>query len=147
VSATPVVARPGFADRSFGRDGIVELDVEPTGSNLSDAIAIDLKGRILVLTRSVGDRSTLLRLTSRGRLDRSFGNVGKVALTGGPWSALAVGGEGRIEVAGAWDGAIFVARYGRSGLPDPGFGGGTGMSSSGSIPDSRPRQEGNCRSG
>ena len=127
MSATPVVARPGFADPSFGRDGIVELDVEPTGSNLCDAIAIDPKGRILVLTRSAGDRSTLLRLTSRGRLDRSFGNAGKVALTGGPWSALAVGGDGRIEVAGAWDGAFFVARYGRSGLPDPGFGGGTGM--------------------
>jgi uncharacterized delta-60 repeat protein len=126
-SAAVSFADPGKPDGSFGRHGIVRLDVDPSSSNVSDEIEIDANGRIVVLTRSADDQSKLLRLTPSGSRDRSFGEGdGSVSMPGGPWTALAIQPDGRILVAGAREGTFFIARYDRSGRLDPGFGAGSG---------------------
>jgi uncharacterized delta-60 repeat protein len=127
-ATTPALASPGDADHSFGIGGIVKLDVDPSSSNVDDEVALDSRGMVVVLTRSAEDRSSLLRLTPAGSLDRRFGGGdGIVSLPDGPWTALAVQPDGGLLVAGAWTGTFHVARYDEAGYLDPGFGGGSGM--------------------
>jgi uncharacterized delta-60 repeat protein len=76
----------GRLDRNFGEDGKSALMPSPGTQFLPEALAIDSKGRALVAGTSLysdseglqGESATVYRLTTRGRLDPTFG-VGGVA--------------------------------------------------------------------
>jgi len=127
----------GRLDRSFSGDGRVTVDF---GHRLSDGVhglASGRNGRI-VLAGSSGKRGavpriSVARLLANGRLDRSFGAVGrrltKPGRYGGYANAVVQQPDGRIVVAGrVFDDNRFdtsawaLARYGRRGALDRSFG-------------------------
>jgi uncharacterized delta-60 repeat protein len=122
--AEPSLAAPGYPDPTFGHRGVVKLDLDHTSDVVSADVAGDRQRGFAVVTRSADEHSLLVRLTSSGSLDGSFGDAGIVALPGGPWNAVEFAGGGAIVVAGSRDGEFAVARYSSGGAPDPSFGGG-----------------------
>lgn len=117
----------GSPDPGFGRRGSVVL-----GSARGDAaydVAVDRAGRTLVAGEGgPGADIVVARLTRRGGLDRGFGRRGRATVDLGGidlGTALALGRDGRIVVAGATtegDGDMAVARLRPDGRPDAGFG-------------------------
>jgi uncharacterized delta-60 repeat protein len=131
-----VVARyraDGKLDRSFGRRGLVTLDLRPHDSSIDD-VAVLRDGRILVAGHghprpgtAGGPAVWCFRRT--GALDRSFGLRGKAVIgnDGGVATALRVDRTGRVVVVGrggASLGDFLVARLGPGGRPDRSFGAG-----------------------
>ena len=135
----------GDLDSSFGADGSVEVDPwrldrsEEDFSYYSGDAALDRRGRIVVaVARSAGLENSflgLVRLTPRGRLDRSFGKGGGVrSAPRGPlvWAAarnLLIEPNGGLVVAGAmtedsyWsDTYPTLARFRPGGRSDKRFG-------------------------
>ena len=89
--------RNGLPDPSFGRNGIA--DVFFPFSAQPFAVARDHRGRIVVaggdcvdtygcVGGPAGKEATFIRLTPRGRLDRSFGKRGRVQLSFGKGGAV-----------------------------------------------------------
>jgi uncharacterized delta-60 repeat protein len=120
----------GRPDRSFGSRGAVLL--RKKNELLGAELAIDRSGRIVVATRFQGlNRGGLLvlRLTTRGRLDSSFGRGGEREVGFGTQSFLGsatVDGAGRVYVAGAEfpNRTLSVLRLTSRGSLDRGFGSG-----------------------
>jgi uncharacterized delta-60 repeat protein len=131
----------GVLDPSFGGgDGLVDVDIGD--ADFASAVALDASGRIVVAGSTNPDISTpsqfaVLRLTSAGVVDTSFGGDGIVTTDVGPDGAdtangVAIDGNGRIVLAGTSQGAadvdFAVVRYTAAGLLDTaGFGGGDGI--------------------
>jgi uncharacterized delta-60 repeat protein len=130
----------GTLDPRFGGDGKVTTDFGDR-SAFALAVAIQADGKIVAAGTSFrcgGDDAVfaLARYRRSGRLDRTFGNDGKVTTEiGSPCeedthiSALAIQPDGKIVVAGsghpdgAGSGSTFVvARYDSEGALDPTFG-------------------------
>lgn len=107
--------------------------VYSTGGSTLNAVATDSKGRIIVAGAAARDGRGLVvviaRLTSRGLLDPTFSQDGRVALAlaprGGLNSAGATGisltADGRIVVAGYSPGGPFVLRFNADGTLDDTF--------------------------
>jgi uncharacterized delta-60 repeat protein len=115
-------APPGSPQPSFGDGGVVRVDPDPAENNAWDEIALDERGRTVVLTRSREEHGVLLRLLPDGSPDPGFGGGGRVPLPGGPWRGLALQPDGRIVVAGAIAREMALMRFAESGGPDPSFG-------------------------
>lgn len=120
--------RHGRPVRSFGRRGLV---LGPPASLRVIGSARQRDGKIVVLTS--GGRfkaAAVYRLTTAGKLDRSFNRTGRARVSVGGSTfdprALALNPSGAIGVAGTvLDGTDFdaaVARLTPTGQPDPGFG-------------------------
>ncbi|HWG98960.1 MAG TPA: hypothetical protein VNV66_06480 [Pilimelia sp.] len=103
----------GSPDPSFGTGGTVRTDVTGTGgASTVSAVARQSDGRLVVVgtawPRTADSRFAVVRYLPDGSLDPSFG-AGGIVLTQIPFSvagsrsyatAVAVGGDGRIVVAG-----------------------------------------------
>ncbi|MEU2835206.1 hypothetical protein ABZ667_42545 [Streptomyces lavendulae] len=122
----------GRLDPTFGNNGKVTTDFN-YGYDQANSIAVQPDGRIVAAGYSSwNDHTTfaLARYDSRGRLDPTFGNNGKVTTDlGGDYNqanGVAVQSDGRIVAAGysSWnDHATFmIARYRVNGQLDKGFG-------------------------
>ena len=123
----------GGLDTSFGVQGKFVLDVSGAGSlDETAAVAVLPSNKILVAgdTSTVqGRRLVVLRLTSDGKLDHTFGGGDGIVMTSfGTGSsfghAMAVMGDGRFLVCGDFQGQshpMAVARYQANGSPDTTF--------------------------
>lgn len=88
----------GSIDKSFGRDGVFRFPKAGV-SVCAGAVTIDSRDRVIGTARIVykNNRRTrvVFRLTTLGKLDKSFGNGGIVRLGAGNWgSPLGWGGTG-----------------------------------------------------
>lgn len=115
----------GRLDARFGLGGIVTVDFFPGGSgpeeDQAQAVAVQKDGRIVVAGRVFGAINPdfgLVRLTSTGRLDESFGASGRVStdFSGGIDTAnvVTLQPDGRILAAGfsrGETGDFALARY------------------------------------
>ena len=124
----------GNLDTSFGSGGKVTTAVG-SGNDNSYSVALQNDGMIVVVGGSVGASGftdmTLVRYTSSGALDSSFGSGGKVTTPIGTGSSrgysVAVQSDGEIVVAGhafisGNNNDIAVARYTNTGALDSTFG-------------------------
>lgn len=119
----------GAIDNSFSLDGRA-LAPMPSAPVTTD-IAIDSLGRIVVcgyLGSGTARDAFLLRFTSGGERDESFGNQGLVLLdhnnTANDFTAIAIQSDNRIVATGNLQVAtndIVIARFGESGLLDASF--------------------------
>jgi uncharacterized delta-60 repeat protein len=104
------LSRDGSRDRVFGSDGVVRLPFGRRHRCGADAIAVQPDGRVLVagyvqavVDRKVVEEPAVMRLLADGRVDRSFGKGGLVAVPIGRKGfagAIAVAPSGGIVVAG-----------------------------------------------
>ncbi len=125
--------RDGSTDPAFDGDGLATID--SGGAERLHGVAVQPDGGIVVTGfTTVGRDAAVYRLTPAGRLDAGFDGDGARGLDLGD-SAIAQGvavqPDGRIVIAG-WtttgdDTDAFVARFTGTGLPDPAFGGGDGV--------------------
>lgn len=127
----------GSLDSDFGTEGKVTTDFSGA-SDIAGGLAVQADGRVIVAGgadnfATTGFDFALARYTTRGALDPSFGDGGKVTthFVGNldVARAIALQAEGRIVVAGAAGdssnrmGADFaLARYDGNGRLDPSFG-------------------------
>lgn len=140
--AAPIVMRllpNGRPDTSFGEKGLVAPDPRSVPSDALHAVAIQPGGRIVAVgarnekPRNGPPAGLVVAYRPNGRIDRSFGNDGRVlffsrknrfATTG--LFGLAVLPSRKILVVGYRAGRLFVARLGVDGDLDRRFGGGDG---------------------
>jgi uncharacterized delta-60 repeat protein len=128
----------GRLDPSFGRNGRVltafrKYPGEKFAIANAISVAVESEGKIVAAGWSGGTNAassaTLVRYTSRGRLDPSFGEGGKVVLSShhGGLTAVAVEPDGKIVALG-WIGqpmgppTVVVLRFTTGGELDPSFG-------------------------
>jgi uncharacterized delta-60 repeat protein len=125
--------RNGTLDATFGTGGKVEVGsglLRDVGVN---AVALQRDGKIVVAGYGPARKQshfTVARFTSRGAIDRSFGNGGKVATVLGYSSypsALAIQEDGKIVAAGRVEvpnsgSQLGLARYLPNGQADRDFG-------------------------
>lgn len=90
-------------DRSFGQQGLVRLSI-PYGNIEGNTLTTFADGKIMIggTWTFLGSTTLLFRLTSRGRLDPSFGNGGIAQTNFSDWNSI-------YSTAVAPDGSIFVA--------------------------------------
>jgi uncharacterized delta-60 repeat protein len=122
----------GRLDRSFGRRGVVTVDLRPHDSSIRDVVVLR-DGRILVaghghLGRGTAGGPAVWCFRKSGALDRSFGTNGKAVIgnDGGVATALGLDRTGRVVVVGRGGAALgdfLVARLNANGRPDRSFGG------------------------
>ena len=134
-----VLAPPAFGkgrlDDTFGVNGIVTLHGEtpPPTNNVPvpGQIRVAPEHSTLVTEQSWAcfgegclQRLFLKRYDADGRLDRSFGDEGRLAVTNGVegTALLALDSSGRILVAWSEGPGIFLRRLAANGAPDPSFG-------------------------
>jgi uncharacterized delta-60 repeat protein len=122
-------AQAGHLDTTFGSAGIFtfSLTTNNGSSNQASAVALQSDGKIVVAGQ-LGSRSGLLRLTSNGSLDSSFGKGGVVVTKIGGvilqnFGGLAIQSDGKIVVAATGVPARGqVARFNSNGSLDTAFG-------------------------
>ena len=102
-----VLGPAGSLDPSFGSNG---LAAEPVDSNMDDAIALMqlADGSVLVggPATPAGDEAVLVRFTSEGALDQSFGNGGWIQI---PFDGAGIDATGAIRFGQQSDGKIVLA--------------------------------------
>jgi uncharacterized delta-60 repeat protein len=124
----------GTLDTTFGSTGVVTTSIGP-GDDYGRAVAIQDDGRIVAAGYASNGSDydfTLVRYTTSGALDTTFGSTGVVTTPTGPGSGraydVAIQEDGGIVAAGeAWNGSdsdIAVVRYTLSGALDTTFGNG-----------------------
>jgi uncharacterized delta-60 repeat protein len=124
----------GTLDASFGTGGKVTTDIGTNSNDPANAMAVQSDGKILVAGYSdasgAGD-FVVVRYSSNGTLDASFGTGGKVITdigtnSGDQATAMAVQSDGKILVSGASSAGIgsdfAVLRYNSDGTLDASFG-------------------------
>ena len=123
----------GALDASFGNGGKVTTDFGSNTDDYGTSVAVQGDGKIIVAgySRTAFDYEfALVRYTTAGALDASFGSAGKVitdfAGNDDYGNSMAVQSDGKIIVAGySYYGDNFeVARYTAEGALDPSFGSG-----------------------
>lgn len=119
----------GSIDSTFGIHGLATISPGNLDSK-STTSAIQTDGKIIIGGHA-GGNFALVRLTSSGNLDQSFGDSGKVVTAIGTHgaadvNALALQSDGKIIAAGnSYDGTFHyftLIRYEANGLVDSGFG-------------------------
>lgn len=94
----------GSLDKSFGVDGKATTKIVP-GNDVPRAVKIDAEGRIVVAGFNGHSKFTVVRYSSEGVLDSSFGREGIAIITFSPGgtdtlNALAIQADGKIVVGG-----------------------------------------------
>jgi len=127
--------RDGELDASFGSAGVVTTEVGQA-ADVARAIAVDSKGRIVVAgttSGTVGLDFAVVRYSTDGKLDESFGSKGKTVVSFGDdvdtAYALVLQSDGKIVIGGdssrgsSQSGLDFaLLRLDSDGKPDPSFG-------------------------
>ena len=146
-----VVARftpRGTLDRSFGRRGRLAIHLPGASAGGARSVALFRDGRILVAgTFTIGGvrRFSALRLQPRGHLDENFGTGGVVVTgpAGAQLEAMALQPEGELVLAGSVPAgprrSVLVMRLLADGAPDPVFGRGGVVDSTGAQLAGRAR--------
>lgn len=110
----------GSLDASFGAGGWMVTDLPLS------RIVVEPGGRIIATSPGPDWTSNMLvRFTAEGMPDPTFGDDGRVTLALPPdayVAPIALTPDGRIVVSGVVGSDFAVARYTRSGAPDPSFG-------------------------
>ena len=139
VGAGGAQAAGGALDPSFGRGGKVSTDVGIKSWDVASAVAVQADGKIVVAGWSAAKTSNdfaLVRYTTSGKLDASFGRGGKVLTSLGIEgndlaNAVVVQPDGKIIAAGSSDKHMVegpgtsdfaLVRYTTSGTLDASFG-------------------------
>ena len=120
-----VLAQAGHLDRTFGTNGIFTLSLANSQAN---AVALQSDGKIVVAGQ-LGNKSGLIRLSTNGSLDNTFGSGGVVVVNhfGGDINQVIIGmaiqSDGKIVAAatGVPQGGQ-VARFNTNGTLDTTFG-------------------------
>jgi uncharacterized delta-60 repeat protein len=123
---------PGALDRGFGRDGVATLsdpflEFRPAFSGLQPGGGVVLGATATVPGSTAGPGLVVARFTPGGKLDRGFGDGGRVetGLTGGRAAVSADGGFVAAAATGdPFGGELELHRYTRAGALDPAFGSG-----------------------
>jgi len=120
----------GTLDTSFGTGGMVTTAIG--AASAINSVAIQSDGKIVVAGTSCPDwwggysDIALARYNSDGTLDTSFGSGGTVitviGAANGVGDSLAIQPDGKIVVAGYWNGDIALVRYNSDGALDASFG-------------------------
>jgi uncharacterized delta-60 repeat protein len=132
VGVGGAVGAPGDLDTSFSTDGMVMTDIGGS-TDYGGGVVVDSAGRVIVAGYSDNGSTydfAVVRYTSAGVLDTSFGTDGKVTTAIGTSNdggyAVVVDSAGRIVVAGSSDNGsdddFAVVRYTSSGVLDTSFG-------------------------
>lgn len=116
----------GSLDNSFGENGVVTATAYI--NDQANAVAIQPDGKILIsgqsfLGGSAGYQTVVMRFSSTGVVDNSFGTNGKVTIT--PLqntNTMALQSDGKILVAGAMNDNFGMARLNTNGTLDTSFG-------------------------
>ncbi len=149
ITALPghVLAAAGDLDTSFGTNGIVNTDFY-SRKDIGYSVAVQSDGKIVLAgkanTESSSDNFALVRYTSDGTLDSSFGVGGKQTLDFNNGldvgSAVTILSDGKILLAGKATPSsaqeFAVARFTSSGMVDTSFGtNGKATTSMGTLTD------------
>ncbi len=128
--------RNGTLDPGFGSGGIATTPVVGTNSDRANGVALQPDGKIIAAGEtqdlsSDADDFALVRYTTNGDPDPTFGSAGIVTTSVGPdydsAEDVVVQRSGRIVAAGFTFGTptrFAIVRYGPGGTPDPSFGSG-----------------------
>jgi uncharacterized delta-60 repeat protein len=111
------------ADSSFGTAGKTQVGFG-TGFDIANAILVQPDGKIVIAGATNTDL-LLVRLTSNGLLDATFGSGGRVIQDLGDFEeadALSQAANGQLIVAGSTDTDLLLARYNTNGSLDTTFG-------------------------
>ena len=121
----------GALDATFGTGGKVTTDIVTADTDIVNAMAIDADGKIVVFGETNGAGAgydfALVRYTTAGALDATFGTGGKVTTDIGAdyGYAVAIQADGKIVVGGTSNGAgtndFALARYTPAGVLDTTF--------------------------
>lgn len=130
----------GVPDASYGENGCATYAIEAGHQQYAAAAAVDAQGRVVVGgwgNFSFGDKMAVVRFTTGGTLDQTFGTNGRTVLlrfgeiageTSDVLGAITFDANQRILVAGmatvAGDGDFAVARLNAEGRLDASFGDG-----------------------
>jgi uncharacterized delta-60 repeat protein len=121
-------------DSTFGGDGIVETDLQPTGFSVIHDIAVQPDGRMVAAGYTgtvLGVRNFgVVRYRTDGSLDPTFGGGDGIAITDLAGQdtirlRMALTPKGSIIIAAQTEGLgnkLVLARYGSDGSPDVAFG-------------------------
>ena len=126
----------GALDTAFGTAGITQIPVG-AGANHCNAMMVQSDGKIILaggaqMSATSNYDFALMRLSSQGQLDTSFGSAGitttAFSSTGAPTNEEAadaiVQGDGKIVLGGYSNKMFALARYLSNGSPDTSFGSG-----------------------
>ena len=124
----------GSFDSSFGTSGVATVPVSGSGSSDSPyGLALQTDGKILIAGTSNSGRPTIVRLTTSGTLDGTFGTGGIAqapsASVFGSVNVMALQPDGKIILVGGApvptfnDTSFFTTRYNTNGSIDTSYGG------------------------
>lgn len=111
--------RDGTLDSTFGREGKVTTSFG--GPDLINGITLQPDGKIIAVGKQNFIFPILVRYTSNGILDSSFGNKGEITLNLEGISAI-VQPDSKIIVAGTAENDFALVRYNPNGTLDTSFG-------------------------
>ena len=140
VGANSAWAAAGSLDPTFGRGGVTATNFASQNSVIPYSIKLQTDGKILVLVVAGGEAAEVLRYTSAGALDPSFGSNGIATLPtpASTFGSMALQSNGQIVVVGditdpsSGAAAFGVQRLNTNGTVDTNFGrGGLGVASIG----------------
>ncbi|MBV8550976.1 MAG: hypothetical protein JOY54_06720 [Acidobacteriaceae bacterium] len=120
----------GTLDPTFGSGGVAVINFGSSGVGFVASVALQSDGKILVLTQAGSTGGELLRFTSGGALDTSFGTAGAAPLSPPVNGSMMLQPNGQIVIAGVITnpstGAaeLGVERLNANGTPDTSFGNG-----------------------
>ncbi len=117
-------------DPTFGSGGVTLTNFASSGFVIADSIQLQSDGKILVLVQAGNVNNEVLRYTTTGALDRSFGRNGVTVLSPSVGGSLALQPNGQIVIAGVVTNpstggpALGVERLNTDGTRDASFGSG-----------------------
>jgi uncharacterized delta-60 repeat protein len=124
----------GSPDGFFGDDGIVTTGISG-GDARANSVVLQSDGKIVVAGTNGNDDFAVVRYTTAGVLDTTFGRIVSGTGTGivttdiddeDEANSVVLQSDGKIVVAGVADGDFAVVRYTTAGVLDTTFGGGDG---------------------
>jgi uncharacterized delta-60 repeat protein len=122
-------AAAGSLDPTFGNGGVTVTSFASSGVGIVDSIKLQSDGKILVLV-AAGVGNEVLRYTTTGALDTSFGRNGVALLSPSLGGSMALQPNGQIVIAGVVTNlstggpALGVERLNTNGSKDTSFGSG-----------------------
>ena len=119
----------GSLDPTFGKAGVTITSFASSGFVIPDAVQLQSDGKILVLVQAGNLNNEVLRYTTAGKLDTSFGSNGVAVLSPPVGGSMAIQPNGQIVIAGVVTNpstggtALGVERLNPNGSRDTAFGG------------------------